>query len=107
MGGPNRIESARSTSSSVRSARSVVPELREQHANIERESYKRGEKSFLQSGGTDTMFKLRQLQKAGRGLDISVSGWAGIQYTPQKFPNLFRGTTDKEINFIQTGHCLN
>mmetsp|Transcript_14446 Transcript_14446/g.36156 ORF Transcript_14446/g.36156 Transcript_14446/m.36156 type:complete len:212 (-) Transcript_14446:731-1366(-) len=94
-------------SGNVPSARKLDPELRNQTAKQNRDDILSGRKSYFQSGGTRTMSQLQKLQEEGRGLNINPAGWAGTHYTPYKFPNEFRGGTDRQLGVLQKIHTLN
>ncbi|CAD7934847.1 unnamed protein product [Amoebophrya sp. A120] len=101
-----RAEDQLPTSAAL-SARKEDPELRNKVARSGRKDFEDGKRNYFQSGGTRTMGTLQDLQQQGRGLQINPAGWAGTHFTPHKFPNEFRGGTDRQVGIVQKIHTLN
>eukprot|EP00746_Dinoflagellata_sp_MGD_P160386 gnl/MRDRNA2_/MRDRNA2_87116_c0_seq1.p1 gnl/MRDRNA2_/MRDRNA2_87116_c0~~gnl/MRDRNA2_/MRDRNA2_87116_c0_seq1.p1 ORF type:complete len:259 (+),score=28.40 gnl/MRDRNA2_/MRDRNA2_87116_c0_seq1:76-777(+) len=81
--------------------------FRTANANDLRDQFNNQELDFLHPSAHMTLTKLGHLNRTGKGLQCTTAGWGDCVWSPANFPSQIMGTTDKQINLIQTVHTLN
>jgi len=77
------------------------------NANELRDQFEKQELDFLHPSAHATLTKLGHINRMGKGLQMTTTGWGDCEWSPAKFPSQIKGSTDKQIHLIQAVHTLN
>jgi len=85
----------------------VNPDLAQKQSRYVRKDVQDGKMNWYQTTGSHPIDSLQRFRDMGRPLEVNVSGWGGIHFTPHKFPREIKGGSDRQCHITQSIHMLN